>query len=410
MRSASRNFKAAVIGIALVIALLIAMIALIKHNSPRVAIPAKNANSYATLEGTLEADEVDVSSKIPGRISVLNLDEGDPVRAGETLVVLESKETSAKVEQASGMYQAAQVQHSQARIAVDLQSKTVQDQVEQAKAGYKAAKAKLAMALNGARKQEIEAAQKAVEQATAAYETAKRTYDRFNGLYKDGVIPEQKEDEIAFQYKSAKAQMEAAQAKLSLVKEGARPEEIQQAREGVKAAQAALQLAQDSALQVSLRAQDVVAASYKASAAKGQLNEAQAYQDETRIVSPITGYVSQKMSETGEMVSAGFPVLTLVKSKDFKVKVFADESKFGKLQLGNDVQVIIPALNNKKIRGRVARISQAADFATKKATNEQNSYDVRSIEVVVRITEDCPELRTGMTARVRLPYMQKVGR
>ncbi|MEN6371820.1 MAG: HlyD family efflux transporter periplasmic adaptor subunit [Armatimonadota bacterium] len=397
------KLNAAIFG-ALVILMLIAVVTFIILKSPKTACSSKNTEKYALLEGTLEADEVDVSSKIPGRISVLNLNEGDPVRAGEVLVVLESKETSAKVEQASGMYQAAEAQNTQARIAVDLQAKTVQDQVEQAEAGYKAAKAKLQMALNGARKQEIEAAQKAVEQATAAYETAKRTYDRFNGLYKDGVIPEQKEDEIALQYKSAKAQMQAAQAKLSLVKEGARPEEIQQAREGVKAAQATLKLAQDSALQVSLRKQDVTAASYKASAAKGQLNEAQAYQEETRIVSPITGYVSQKLSETGEMVSAGFPVLTIVKSKDFKVKVFADESKFGELQLGNDVQVIIPALNNRKIHGRVARISQAADFATKKATNEQNSYDVRSIEVVIRITEDCPELRNGMTARVSLPY------
>jgi HlyD family secretion protein len=359
------------------------------------------------LEGTLEADEVDVSSKIPGRICSLRVEEGDPVKAGQVLAYLESKETRAKVDQASGMYLAAQAQHSQAELALDLQSKTVKDQVEQAQAAYDAARAKLNMALNGARRQEVEQAEKAVEQAVATYDTAKSSYERFHGLYQQGVIPKQREDEIELQYISARAQRDAAQAKLSLVKEGSRKEEIQQAQEGVKAAEAALRLAEDNALQVPLRKQDVVASAYKASAANGQLTEAQAYQDETKIISPITGYISQKLSETGEMISAGFPILTIVKSKDFRVKVYADETVFGNLQLDSTVKIIIPALANKEIDGKITRISQAADFATKKATNEQGSYDVRSIELVVRVIGDCPNLRDGMTARVRLPYMAK---
>lgn len=456
------------------------------------------------VEGTLEADEVDVSAKIPGRLSKVAVEEGDSVQAGQVLALLESKEVNAKVEQAAGALQAARAQQDQAGIAVDLQARTVQDQVAQAEAGLNAAqeklrmalngarpqeveqarqavqqataayntaahayseqiaqaeaglnaaRAKLQMALNGARPQELEQARKLVEQATAAYNTAKRTNDRFQGLCEDGVIPRQKADEIELQYLSAKAQKEAAEAKLSLVqegarkeeiaqaregvkaaeatlrmakesrmhlaakaqrdaavakyhlvKEGARPEEIAQAREGVRAAAATLQMARDAALQVQIRQQDVAAASYKADAVKGQLNEASAYQSETKILSPISGYISERMSDNGEMVSAGYPIFSVVRGGNFKVKVYADESKFGRLKLNQPVKVVLPALSNKVVNGRVLRISQAADFATRKATNEQGSYDVRSLEIVVKITDDVPDLRVGMTARVRLPY------
>ncbi|MCL6628550.1 MAG: HlyD family efflux transporter periplasmic adaptor subunit [Armatimonadetes bacterium] len=279
--------------------------------------------------------------------------------------------------------------------------------MKQAEAAYRAAKAKLEMALNGARPQEVAQAKAAVDQANAAYKTAKDSYDRFHGLYEAGVIPKQQEEEVELKYLSAKAAKEAAEAKLSLVKEGARREEIEQAREGVRAAEAQLRMAKDAAMQIALRRKEAIAAGYKADAAKGQLDEALAFKSETEIIAPISGYISERISEPGEMVSAGFPILSIVKNKNFKVKVYADESKFGSLDLNSQVKVIIPALNNRELDARVIRISPSADFATKKATNEQGSFDVRSLEVVVVIQGDHSDLRNGMTARVKLPYSRR---
>lgn len=401
----NKKRKALYIGLIIVVVIVAVIVGIsVSHKNRTQTNTQSSVEKIELLEGTLESDEVDISSKIPGRISQMLVDEGDLVKAGQTVAYLESKEVDAKVSQAEGMYNAALAQQAQAGIGVSLQKKTVLDQITQAQAGYKAAKAKLQEALNGARPQEIAQAKAAVEQAQAAYNTAKTTYDRFHGLYKDGVIPKQQEDEIELKYLSAKAQKEATEAKLNLVEEGARKEDIEQARQGVKAAAATLQMAKDAALQVGLRQQDVVAASQKAFAAQGQVNEAKAYQSETKIIAPISGYVSQRMSESGEMVSAGFPILTITKSRDFKVKVYADESKFGKLRLHDPVKVVIPALD-KEVDARVARVSQAADFATKKATNEQGSFDVRSLEIVVKISQDEPDFRNGMTARVKLHYL-----
>lgn len=498
--SRTRRIELIAIGAILVVALIVTVV-LVHRQHRAVSVPPANDGNSVLLEGTLECDEVDVSSKIPGRISSIAVQEGDLVQAGQVLACLEAKEVDAKVTQATGLYGAALTQSAQAAAAVDLQSRTSRDTVKQARAGYGAAAAKLDMAVNGARPQEVEQAEqavaaaratyetaekayshqveqaeagqkaaqarldmalhgarpqeivqaeKAVAGATAAYDTAAATYQRFNGLYEKGVIPKQKQDEIEMTYLSAKAQKEAAEARLSLVKEGTRPEEIEQARqglaaataqlrlardsrqhlaakaglqaaqaklrlvregtrkeelrqaqEGVSAAQAQLQLARDSGLQVGIRKYDVIAARQKAAAVKGQLDEARAYQSETKILAPISGYVSERMSSPGEAVSAGFPMLTLVKSQDFKVKVYADESKFGYLQLNDPVTVYLPALGNREVCGRIIRVGQSADFATRKATNEQGSYDVRALEVVVRVADD-PALRNGMTARVRL--------
>jgi len=358
------------------------------------------------IEGTLECDEVDVSSKVPGRIVELLVDEASPVHVGDVLARIGSREIDARVMQASGAYEAAQARRQQELKGVDLQRLTVAGQIGQAEAARAAAKARLEMALSGARVQEVRQAEKALEQAAAAYDTADATYQRFRGLYKEGVISEQSENEVKLRYLSAKAQKEGAEARLEMVREGTRKEEIEQARQGLAAAEAALKLARDGALQVPIREQEAAAALHQAEAVKGQLEEARAYQSETLILSPIDGYVSEQIAKTGETVAAGAPILTLVGRSDFKVKVYADESKFGHLQLDRPVKVVLPALPGAQLNGRIIRIAQSAEFATRKATNEQNSFDVRALQIIVCITDKDPRLRNGMTARVKLAYAE----
>lgn len=367
---------------------------------------SRSAEKEELIEGTLECDEVDVSSKLPGRIVEIKVDEGSPVHAGDVLARIGSQEIDARVAQASGAYGAALAKRRQAVDGLELQRLTVTSQIQQAEANYRVAKARLDMALSGARTQELRQAEKLVEQASAAYDTAGATYRRFKGLYQEGVISEQAENEVRLRYISAKAQKEAAEARLELVREGPRKEEIEQARQGLAAAEATLKMARDGALQVSIRQQEATAALHAADAVKGQLDEARAYQSETRVISPMDGYVSQRIMDTGEMVAAGAPILSIAGKSDFKVKVYADESKFGHLQLDRPVKVVIPALAGTELSGRIVRISQSAEFATKKATNEQNTFDVRALQIVVEISGRDARLRNGMTARVKLAALE----
>lgn len=329
------------------------------------------------IDGTIECDEINVSSKVPGRIQKLFVDEGVSVKPGDPLVTLESRELDAKVEQSTAAYRSTLSRISQAGTAVDLQQLTYTDQLTGAQAQY------------NAHLEDVHQAEENLNQARANYKTQSDTYKRFHGLFVEGVIPEQTEQDYEYRYLAAKAGLGAAESR------------VEQARQGVKAAASALQLAKDQSLQVKLRQQERSAVAQQSEAAQGQMSEALALQAETRISAPVYGYVSEKISNDGEMVAPGFPMLTIVRANDFKVKVYVDESQFGYLRLGRQIKVILPAFGNKEVYGTLIRISQAADFATKRATNEQGTFDVRGLQLVIKL-DDNPRYRNGMTARVEL--------
>ena len=334
------------------------------------------------VDGNIDCDEINVSSKVPGRIKQLFVDEGTTVKPGDPVVILESSEIDAKVAAASASYQSSMARVAQSTTAVKFQQASYVDQLDQAQANY------------NARKEDIRQAEENLNQARSNFITQKDSYNRFHGMFAEGVVPRQVEEQYENAYQAAKAQLGAAESKL------------EQAKHGLKAAGAALQLARDSQLQVTLRQEEGASIQQQADAAKGQMNEALALQGETRIVAPVAGYVSEKISNTGEMVAPGFPMVTISRANDFKVKVYVDESKFGYLQIGRQIKVILPALGDKVVYGKLIRINQAADFATKKATNEQGSLDVRGLQLVIKLDDD-PRYRNGMTARVELETGEK---
>ncbi|MGP8259884.1 MAG: HlyD family secretion protein [Acidobacteriaceae bacterium] len=334
------------------------------------------------IDGNIDCDEINVSSKVPGRIKQLLVDEGTSVKVGDPVVVLESNEIDAKVDAASAAYQSTEARVAQAGTAVKFQRAAFSDQLDEAQAQY------------DARKEDVRQAEENLNAAKSNFTTQEDSYNRFHGLFADGVVPRQVEEQYENGYSAAKAQFGAAESK------------VDQAKAGLKAAAAALQLAKDESLQVTLREQERSAIQQQADAAQGEMHEALALQGETRIAAPVAGYVSEKISNTGEMVAPGFPMVTISRANDFKVKVYVDESKFGYLQIGRQIKVILPAFGNKVVYGRLIRINQAADFATKKATNEQGTLDVRGLQLVIKLDDD-PRYRNGMTARVELDESEK---
>ncbi|MDD3927861.1 MAG: efflux RND transporter periplasmic adaptor subunit [bacterium] len=366
-----------------------------------------------TVDGTLETDEVDISSKLPGRLSQVMVEEGDSVYAGQVVALLEADEIEAKCRQAEAGVRAAQVQVAQGGVAVDLERLKSGDQADQAAAGVKAARAALGMARaklsaleKGARPQEIAQAAEGVAASQAAFDTADKTYRRVKGLSDEGVLSQQKADEAEMAYRSASAQLSAARARLDLVREGARTEEIEAAREqvnqaeaGLRAAQSSLKMARDASLMVKVRQKDVEAARQKVAASEGALMEAGAYRDQTRIISPISGIISRRMSRSGEIVAPGYSILSVSRDSGYWVDVYVDENKFAGRSKGERVKVEIPALG-KTMPGRIVRIMPAADFAVRRATNEKGSYDIRALRVRIILDDNLKDLAVGLTARV----------
>lgn len=298
----------------------------------RAVKPEKNV-----ITGMIEIDEIDVASKIPGRVDSVFVHEGDKVIKGQVLARLESKEIDAKVEQARG--------------------------------AMNAAKAKYDMALKGARSEEIEAVEKLYMQAVHQYELAEKTFERIQKVYQDSVVSTQERDQVEFQYMAAKEQMEAARARYDMVLKGAREEEI-------RAAQGLFHQAENA------------------------YNEAVAYQAETGLKSPIDGEISKKIVSAGEMAAAGYPLFTVINPDDVWIVVQIREDKMSNVKMGGPVKVVIPAEGSDKHDAKVTYIAAMADFATWKATNQKGDFDLKTFEIHVRLDQPLPGLRAGMTAHV----------
>jgi len=295
---------------------------------------------HQVLTGEIDATQIDVSSKVPGRIDTILVREGQPVAKGQVLARLVAPEIMAKY--------------------------------EQARAAVKSAGALLDMAMKGARRQDVKAAFEVYESARAQSEFAEKTFGRFQQLFQDQVISRQSMDEVEFKHRAARAQMLAAKQKWEMALEGARKEEILAAQGNY-----------ERACQI--------------------LQETQAYVDEIEIKSFQAGEIDNILIDPGEILAAGYPVISILDLSDIWAVVYTPETLMSLFQKSREFQVTIPAIGEASYLFTVSFISPLADFATRKATNEQGSFDLKSFEIHLRPVQPIPGLRPGMSARIHLP-------
>ncbi len=289
------------------------------------------------VQGEIEVSEYRVSSKIPGRIQELRVKEGDYVHVGDTLVILEAPEVNAQEKAASATQQAASAMSD--------------------------------MADNGARKEQIQGAYQLWQQALVGCDIAKKSYDRVQNLFNEGVLSAQKRDEAFAAYKASEAQVKAAQSQYDMAKNGARIEERKAAAEQARAAQGAV---------------DVVKSLLK----------------ETVQVSNVEGEVSSIYPKEGELVGIGSPIMSISIMKDMWGTFNVREDQLKGLKLGNIFTAFVPAFN-KEVKLKVYYIKDQGSFAVWKATKSNGQYDLKTFEVKARPTNPFDGLRPGMSLIIR---------
>jgi HlyD family secretion protein len=301
---------------------------------------SKANDEYIEMNGIIETTEVDVASKIPGRIDSIFVDKGDFVKKGDIIAKLESKEMVAKVEQTKGMMEAA--------------------------------KSKLEMVRNGARIEEKTQVEKLYNQAKEQFSYAEKTYKRFKQLYDEGVISAQEYDGMLFKYNSAKEQMDAAKAKYDMVMKGARYEEL-----------------------------EAVEALYHQ--AENGYNEAMAYFKELEIKAPVDGEISNRISDPGEVIASGYPLFTIIRPEESYVLLQVREDMLDVFKKGETFVGKIPALNNLETKFKVTYIASMADFATWRPTNQKGDFDLKTFEIHLKSDKPIKDLRPGMTVKLNVP-------
>ena len=292
-------------------------------------------SSSLQITGLIHATEIDVASKVPGRVVAVHVQEGQHVKSGDLLVELNLDELDAKLLQATS--------------SID------------------AAKAQLALAEKGARPQEKKALTNQVDSARAQVDVTKKMLDRMSKPLEEKAVPQAKYDEVEFKYQVSLNQLEMAQAKLDAVNKGARSEEIR-------------------ALEALVEKGESVA------------KEIEIYQRERTQTSPVDGEVSKIVVHEGELTNTGYPIITLVKMDDIWASFAIREDRLKNLRIGDEVEIEVPALD-RKIPMKVANISALGDFATWRATSDRDRFDLKSFEVKLRPTQPVDGLRPGMTAR-----------
>lgn len=298
----------------------------------------KQEQGVLTVSGNVEVTEVNMGFKTSGRVVELLVEEGQKVKKGDKLAILDSAE--------------------------------IESQVAQHRAYLNETITRLQELKAGSRPQEIEQAAANVKYAEAELIKAKKDYERAEVLYKNGAISAQQMDAARNVHDTAQSQHKKALEALSLVKEGPRKEEIRAAENRVRQAEAALKASEE-------RLKDTI------------------------LYAPVSGVIMRKNIELGETVTQGISAYTIGDLENPWIKVYVKEDKLGLVKLRQKAEITTDSYPKKKYEGTVTYISSEAEFTPKNVqTQEERVKLVFGVKVSVKNIND--ELKPGMPADVRI--------
>lgn len=286
------------------------------------------------ITGQVEVDEIRIAGKVPGRIAEFLVEEGQSVKEGDTLVRIYSPEVLAKLEQAEAAKAAAEAQNQKA--------------------------------IAGARKEQKEGAYELWQKAKAGLEVAEKSFARVERLFKEGVVPAQKYDEVLAQLKAMQATERAARSQYDMAINGAQRE-------------------------------DKMAAQALVARASGAISEVDAYMKESALLAPSAGTISEIFPHKGELVGTGAPIMNIADYTATRVLCAVREDKLAKIKHGSKLKATVPALGDKAIELSVVKMKDMGSYATWKATKPRDEHDLRTFELTLKPTTSIEGLLPGMT-------------
>lgn len=328
MKNFIKNYWAVFIPI---IVLVIALIYLFQNKSPE-----KNKESVI---GMVDAEFVDVSASLPGRVIKLLVKEGDEVKEGQVVAQMKTSEIE-----------------------------TIQAQVSEA---VTVAQNQLDKINRGVEPEVLKSAENLQQIAKQQMDLMNKTYTRFQNLYSEGVISGQERDVIYFKYKAAQKELETANLNVQLLQRGNNQELKNSAQAILNQAKGANQLAQE-------------------------------IKDNASIKAPASGKISTMISNKGEMVNAGYPMMTIQKDNSFFVKFNLRQNQMTKIDKGSTVKMKIPGCLPEEIKGTVVELAPALGYADWVPEKQNGEFELRTFQIKVKPENinSIKGLRSGMTAQL----------
>lgn len=289
------------------------------------------------IQGEAEVTEVRISSKVPGRLALFLVKEGQSVKKGDTLAILSAPDVEAKLSQAEAAQQGAAAQNEKA--------------------------------IKGARQEQIQSAYEMWQKAIVGVDIAKKSYDRVQNLFEKGVATAQKRDEAEANYNASVATEKAAKSQYDMAKNGAERE-------------------------------DKLAAKAQLARAKGAVAEVGSYISETYLISPTDGIVSEIFPNEGELVGTGAPIMNVAKNDEKWGAFNIREDRLQEYQMGKTIKAYVPALG-KDVEMEIYYIKDLGSYAAWKATKITGSYDKKTFEVRARFVDNQTNILPGMSLIIK---------
>lgn len=342
------------------------------------------------LPGTVEIQEVRLSSKVGGRIKSVAVKDGDVLKPGQVLVEFEMPEIEAQRDQAIRKREAA------AASLDKLLNGARPEDIAVAEAGVKVAEAKLAQVKAGWREEEIEQVRKDLAATLAEVDLAKLEWERQRGLPKT-VTTESQVDTARAAYLRWSAQAAAARAKLAMYELGPRKEDIAAADADVQKAKANLTLVKAPA-----RSEDAAEASAKVAELEARIHELDAQLTEAVVKAPEPCVVEVLTVRPGDVVAANQPIARVLRTDDLWVKAYVPATELGKVKLNQAVEVTIDSHPGQRFSGSVSQIAAVSEFTPRNVQSiEERANQVFAIKV--RVSDNQGIFKSGMAADVFVP-------
>ena len=364
--------------------------------------PFGNRGDILRLPGIVEVQEVRLGSKVSGRVKEVvgksgspnngsNL-EGEIVEAGQPLVIFDIPELEAQYAQAKARMDNARADYDKAKITVPQEVLVAKQTSESAKAAFERAKA-------GPRKEEKEQAASDLETAKAELKQAREDYERIHALYEKRSVSRAEYDAALSTRDRATGKVNAAQARVNLMKKY-RKEDIDQAQAEWLKAQAKWKELERT------QNEDVALAKTRWQEAKAKVEELEANVKEAVVIAPKKARVDVISVRKGDLVSPNQPIVRLLYLEDLWIKAYVPETQLRLIHYGQlpEVEVLIDG-SSKRFKGKVYYISPVSEFTPRNVQSvDERHHQVFAIKIRVDNSEDV--FHSGMAAEVLLPVKE----
>jgi len=295
-----------------------------------------------TVIGMADAEFINISSVIPGKMDSLLIKEGDTVKENQLLAVLSSTEVGTLGQQAKLNLEAANIQ--------------------------------LELLRKGTRPELIGMAENLYQIAQKQYEVARQTNERIENLFQKQVISGEERDLVNLKYQAALHEMESAKMNLEMLRKGNRPELIKSAEIGVQQATQGMILSQT-------------------------------IRGDARILAPTDGIVTSVVIHKGEFVSIGYPIITLMKNHTQFIRFNIRQDRMKGISTGKTFNITMAGCEPESFPAIVSHIEPTLTFADWVPVKESGSFELRTFTVELRLTNPSAVtgFRPGMTASLALP-------